>query len=65
LPDALVLLAVAESERPCVAHREVERSDLWYYRDADRGLEYLCADAYATLPDDKRLAWYVVPDDIT
>jgi hypothetical protein len=43
----------------------VEWSDLWYYRDADRGLEYLCADAYATLPDEKRLAWYVVPDDIT
>jgi hypothetical protein len=31
---------------------------------ADRGLEYLCADAYAQLADQERLAWGLVPDDV-
>jgi hypothetical protein len=52
------------AERRCVAHARSERSDLWYYRDTDRGLEYLCADAYAQLADQERLAWGLVPDDV-
>jgi len=40
---------MASAERRCVAHARSERSDLWYYRDTDRGIEYLCADAYALL----------------
>jgi hypothetical protein len=47
-----------------VAHGAVEPSDLWYYRDTDHGLEYLCADAYAALPDRERIAWPVLPDDV-
>jgi hypothetical protein len=52
------------AERRCVAHRRVKHSDLCYYRDTDRGLEYLCADAYAQLTYQERLAWGFVPDDV-
>jgi hypothetical protein len=55
---------MASAERRCVAHARSELSDLWYYRDTDRGLEYLCADAYAQLADQERLAWGLVPDDV-
>jgi hypothetical protein len=55
---------VASAERRCVAHARPERADLWYYRDMDHGLEYLCADAYAQLSDPERLVWQLVPDDI-
>jgi hypothetical protein len=34
---------MASAERRCVAHARSEHADLWYYRDTDDGLEYLCA----------------------
>ena len=51
------------AERRCVAHGRLEHADLWYYRDTNHGLEYLCADAYTALPDEERPAWQLVPDD--
>jgi hypothetical protein len=51
------------AERHCVIHAGSEPSDLWYYRDTDGSLEYLCADASAALGDCDRLAWQLVPDD--
>jgi len=54
---------MASAERRCVAHARSEHSDLWYYRDTDHGLEYLCADAYSPLRGDERVPWQLVPDD--
>jgi hypothetical protein len=54
---------MASDERRCVAHARSENADLWYYRDTNHALEYLCADAYAQLGDDERLVWQLVPDD--
>jgi hypothetical protein len=54
---------MASAERRCVADARSEHADLWYYRETDHGLEYLCADAYAALPDQERLAWRLLPDD--
>ena len=57
------LARMASAERRCVAHARSEHADLWYYRDTDDGLEYLCADAYAQLGDQERLPWQLMPDD--
>jgi hypothetical protein len=54
---------MASPERQCVAHARPEHVDLWYYRDTDHGLEYVCADVYAQLGDQERLRWHLVPDD--
>ena len=58
------LARMASAERRCVAHARSEHADLWYYRDTDDGLEYLCADAYAQLADQERLPWQLMPDDV-
>jgi hypothetical protein len=54
---------MASAERRCIAHARSEHANLWYYRDTDDGLEYLCADAYAQLGDQERLPWRLMPDD--
>ena len=52
---------MASAERRCVAHGWSEPANLWDYRDTEHGLEYLCADAYAALPDQERIAWQLCP----
>jgi hypothetical protein len=49
----------------CVMHAQAEQAALWYYRDTADGLEYLCADGHARLPELDLLAWFVLPDNVT
>jgi hypothetical protein len=45
-------------------HAQAEQAALWYYRDTADGLEYLCADAHARLPELDLLTWFVLPDNV-
>ena len=60
---AVALAFAREGADLAIVYRN-EHADLWYYRDTDDGLEYLCADAYAQLADQERLPWQLMPDDV-